>query len=51
MPLHELPDPNEMINTIHKEMKTLKVEAKHLFEEMETTKQRNRNCNETTFRG
>jgi hypothetical protein len=38
MPLHELPDPEKLLATTTKEIKALKIEAKKLFDEMETGK-------------
>ena len=41
IPLHELPDPDEMLKSLQKEMKTLKLETKRLFDEMEEAKKGN----------
>mmetsp|Transcript_6942 Transcript_6942/g.10992 ORF Transcript_6942/g.10992 Transcript_6942/m.10992 type:complete len:339 (+) Transcript_6942:146-1162(+) len=38
-PLHELPDPDEMMNALNKDIKSLKLEARRLFDEMEAAKQ------------
>jgi hypothetical protein len=41
LPLHELQDPDEMLKSLQKDMKTLKLEAKSLFDEMEDAKRGN----------